>query len=127
MRTPAVALALLITGAGAAAAGDLTAFLTAATAAARPNAPLRADGELVTTSPDGTVRDQITIVRRPNGDVYLCCMDWSLKHRLGSLATQAYEELFQGEEFRAILRGMTDESVESICRYCEWSCKDATR
>lgn len=66
-------------------------------------------------------------VMMPNGDVYLCCMDWSLKHRLGSLATQSYEELFQSEEFRAILQGMNDESVESICRYCEWSCKDATQ
>lgn len=66
-------------------------------------------------------------VMMPNGDVYLCCMDWSLEHRLGSLATQSYEELFQGEQFRVILRGMNDESVESICRYCEWSCKDAAR
>ncbi len=63
-------------------------------------------------------------VMMPNGDVYLCCMDWSLRHRLGSLATQTYGELFDGEEFRTILRGMNDESVETICRYCEWSCKD---
>lgn len=69
MKPLVTALALLAaTGTGA---EDLTAFLKAATAAARPTAPLRADGEVVTVSPDGTVRDQLAVLRRPNGDMYL--------------------------------------------------------
>lgn len=71
MRTSAVAFVLLLAAATAAVAEDLPTFLAAASAAARPTAPLRADGTLVTTSPDGETRDQIAIVRRPNGDVYL--------------------------------------------------------
>ncbi len=71
MRTPVVALALVLAAAAPAVREDLPTFLKYATAAARPNTPLRADGTLVTTSPDGTVRDQIAILRRPNGDVYL--------------------------------------------------------
>lgn len=71
MRSLVVTSALLALCAASALGEDLPSFLKAATAAARPNAPLRADGTLVTTSPDGTERDQIAIVRRPNGDVYL--------------------------------------------------------
>jgi hypothetical protein len=71
MRSLVVTSALLVVCAAPAFGEDLPTFLKAATAAARPNVPLRADGTLVTTSPDGTQRDQIAIVRRPNGDVYL--------------------------------------------------------
>jgi hypothetical protein len=71
MRTIAVILAVLAAAAAAPAAEDLPTFLTAATAAARPTAPVRADGTLVTTSPDGTVQDRIAIIYRPNGDAYL--------------------------------------------------------
>jgi hypothetical protein len=71
MRTSVVASVLLLAAATPAVAEDLPTFLAAASAATRPTAPLRADGTLVTTSPDGEVRDQIAIVRRPNGDAYL--------------------------------------------------------
>jgi hypothetical protein len=70
MKAPLVALALLATGASAR-GDDLPAFLGAVATAARPTVPLRADGSLVTTSPDGTARDQIAMVRRPTGDVYI--------------------------------------------------------
>jgi radical SAM protein with 4Fe4S-binding SPASM domain len=60
-------------------------------------------------------------VMMPNGDVYLCCMDWSLQHKLGNLHEQSYEELHQSEEYRKICCSMTDDSVETICRYCERS------
>jgi hypothetical protein len=65
-----VALLVLLTVTAAAQAEDLNGFLKAATVAARPTAPVRADGELVTASPDGTVRDQLVVIRRPNGDAY---------------------------------------------------------
>jgi radical SAM protein with 4Fe4S-binding SPASM domain len=55
----------------------------------------------------------------PNGDVYLCCMDWSLEHKLGNLFEQSYEELYQGDEYDKIRCSMKDESIETICRYCE--------
>jgi len=69
MRSFVTALALF--AATAVGAEDLITFLNAATAATRSNVPVRAQGELVTTSPEGTVRDQLALVRRPNGDMYL--------------------------------------------------------
>jgi outer membrane lipoprotein-sorting protein len=71
MRTIVAAVAVLAIAATAPAAEDLHTFLAAATAATRPSAPVRADGTLTTTAPDGTVKDRIAILYRPNGDVYV--------------------------------------------------------
>lgn len=49
---------------------DLAALLAGATAGSRPSATLRGDGELVTTSPDGTTKARIAIEQRPTGDLY---------------------------------------------------------
>jgi radical SAM protein with 4Fe4S-binding SPASM domain len=57
-------------------------------------------------------------VMMPNGDVYLCCMDWSLQHKLGNLFEQSYEELHRSETYKKISLSMQDESIETICRYC---------
>lgn len=54
----------------------------------------------------------------PNGDVYLCCMDWSLKHKLGNLFTDDYSSLHKSEGFQRVQAAMTNENMESICRYC---------
>jgi radical SAM protein with 4Fe4S-binding SPASM domain len=58
-------------------------------------------------------------VMMPNGDVYLCCMDWALRHKLGNLFEQPYEALHQSEEYNNIRRAVNDPSIETICRYCE--------
>lgn len=54
----------------------------------------------------------------PNGDVYLCCMDWSLQHRLGNLFESDYESLFRSEEYKKIIQGTIDESIDLLCRWC---------
>jgi radical SAM protein with 4Fe4S-binding SPASM domain len=60
-------------------------------------------------------------VMMPNGDVYLCCMDWSLQHKLGNLFEHSYETLHDGEEYHRVCRSMQDPFLETICRYCERS------
>lgn len=47
-------------------------------------------------------------VMMPNGDVYLCCMDYSLKHKLGNLLTTHFNRLDRNPPFE-------------LCRYCELS------
>lgn len=68
--TRSLAVLLLFTPA-LAWAEDLQEFLSAATVAARPTQALRADGVLTTTSAAGSSRQPITLVQRPNGDLYL--------------------------------------------------------
>lgn len=48
---------------------DLATLLATATAAARPSTTVRGEGELVTTSPEGSVRQRIVVLQRANGDL----------------------------------------------------------
>jgi len=56
----------------------------------------------------------------PNGDVTLCCQDYSLKHILGNLLKQSWDSLFEGEAYQRVMRGLDgDESIDIACRHCE--------
>jgi radical SAM protein with 4Fe4S-binding SPASM domain len=54
----------------------------------------------------------------PNGDVVLCCMDWSAEYILGNLKRDRFEDLYRSETFRRILRGLKDPSIDLLCRTC---------
>ena len=62
----------------------------------------------------------------PNGDVALCCMDWSLKHVLGNLLHDSYESLFTGAEFQRVVAGYRDDSIDIVCRHCDIARPDAS-
>lgn len=47
-------------------------------------------------------------IMMPNGDVYLCCMDWSLDYKLGNLFEDEFEDILP-EPY----------TCYKICRYCE--------
>jgi len=64
-------------------------------------------------------RDLRQNVLLPNGDVVLCCMDYGLQHVLGNLLTCDYSNLLQSKELSRVRKGLTDESEEILCRYCE--------
>jgi radical SAM protein with 4Fe4S-binding SPASM domain len=52
----------------------------------------------------------------PNGDVYLCCMDYGLEERLGNILTDSYDTIYaKGEQCRTSVH-----PVSSICRHCEY-------
>jgi organic radical activating enzyme len=54
----------------------------------------------------------------PNGDVVLCCMDYSLKHRIGNLLTGDYFSLFSSHEMTALRTDNMRYGGDSICRKC---------
>ena len=59
----------------------------------------------------------------PNGDVALCCMDFGLKHLLGNLVSDDYDSLFRSAEYLKVKKGLIDESLDILCRYCDaFSC-----
>lgn len=62
----------------------------------------------------------------PNGDVFICCMDWELKYHLGNFLKSDYETLFQSITFKEILRSFKDSNSEILCRYCELCQKENT-
>jgi radical SAM protein with 4Fe4S-binding SPASM domain len=53
----------------------------------------------------------------PSGDVYGCCMDWSLTVHLGNLFTQTYSDIYESAE--AWKNSFKDQN--SICASCEWN------
>jgi hypothetical protein len=60
----------------------------------------------------------------PNGDVVLFCMDYSLEYKLGNLLEQEYEEIFNSSNFRRVVHGMKDDSIDIICRKCNRAYND---
>lgn len=57
----------------------------------------------------------------PNGDVLLCCIDYGMQHILGNLLSADYHSLFQSQEFLKIKRSLKDDSLDTLCRYCEFA------
>lgn len=55
----------------------------------------------------------------PNGDVALCCMDYSLRHIFGNLLVSDYQDLFRSIEYHKLQKGLDDDSANIICRHCE--------
>ena len=65
-------------------------------------------------------KDFSSNVMLPNGDLALCCMDYGLKHIVGNILTQTWEEVRQGQELARVKRlnqtlGYTD---EVLCKSC---------
>ena len=55
----------------------------------------------------------------PNGDVLICCMDYGMQHILGNLMSSNYTSVFNGKEFYELQKGLDDDSIDILCRYCE--------
>lgn len=58
-------------------------------------------------------------VMLPNGDVYGCCMDYSLTVLLGNLLTDSYEEIESAAmQWKSNMEFRCD---DTICSTCEWA------
>jgi hypothetical protein len=68
--------------------------------------------------------DLKTGVLLPNGDVSLCCMDFGLKHIIGNLFTQTYNEIQSGEPLAKIKESNNTPGFHTdvLCRTCQEAC-----
>lgn len=58
----------------------------------------------------------------PDGSLVLCCMDFGLKHVLGNLLQQPYNEIMSGEMIQFVKRAMMNEAIEGLlCRNCTYA------
>ena len=57
----------------------------------------------------------------PDGRVYLCFNDFGMRHPLGDLTKDDYDDLFRSPEFRRVERSLIDPDVSSNCRRCIFS------
>lgn len=56
----------------------------------------------------------------PNGDVSLCCMDYSLEHVIGNILTSNYWDIFSSPKLQKLrtLNQKPEFSRESLCKSC---------
>lgn len=54
----------------------------------------------------------------PDGSLVLCVQDYGMKHVLGNLFTQSWEEIQEGEEYQKFIKGLKDDSIDTLCRKC---------
>ena len=60
----------------------------------------------------------------PNGDLFLCCNDFGLHHRIGNLFEESYYSESILNNRKKINEAMKEEDSNIICRYCEFFVKD---
>lgn len=72
---------------------------------------------------DGDSEDPFKIEKSillPDGSLILCCNDYAIKHILGNLKHNTYEEIMSGEEMTRIIASMKCENDYCIlCRTCD--------
>lgn len=54
----------------------------------------------------------------PNGDLVLCCMDFGMRHVLGNLNEQSYEEIMQGDVLKRIRNTLRKGAKGILCEKC---------
>lgn len=57
----------------------------------------------------------------PDGTLLLCCMDYGMKHVLGNLLENSYEEILSDNEITKIKRDMLEEGRDILCRHCPYA------
>jgi len=57
----------------------------------------------------------------PNGDVSLCCMDYGINNIIGNLISSDYHSLFQTPAFKEILKKMSAQDSDIMCRNCSYA------
>ena len=59
----------------------------------------------------------------PNGDMYLCCMDYGLKQKIGNLLESNYLDIvsIKNKNLSDIVDKMSSENDDIICRQCSWA------
>jgi len=83
---------------------------------AYPPIPPRSKGPIRCRSAGNLFNHNVLL---PNGDVLICCMDYGMQHILGNLISSNYTSLFKGKEFFSLQKGLNDDSLDILCRYCE--------
>lgn len=67
-------------------------------------------------------KDYVNCILLPNGQILLCCMDFGMKHILGNIFEENFEEILNGGELKRVRQGMAgDESIDILCRACSYA------
>lgn len=104
---------------------NLSSFIAISRAGNLSNDKEMFEGQNITNRKNGSIFCSVAPylnhnVLLPNGDVVLCCMDYSIEHKIGNLLQQTYEEIFESDKIKAIFDMMKNDNNDSLlCRNCE--------
>lgn len=59
-----------------------------------------------------------TPILLPDGTLLLCGNDYGMKHKLGNLNEQEWEDIACGSEIKRVLYGFQNEKEDTLCRHC---------
>jgi radical SAM protein with 4Fe4S-binding SPASM domain len=63
----------------------------------------------------------LTNVLQPNGDLSLCCMDWSLNHVIGNLLENSYTDIIDRKPMTEILTNLYNGHINNqLCKHCHY-------
>lgn len=54
----------------------------------------------------------------PDGTLVLCCQDYGMKHILGNLLHDSWQDIQKGYAYQYFKRGLKDGSCDILCRKC---------
>lgn len=66
------------------------------------------------------ITDMMHPVLVPNGDLYVCCQDFGLEHKVGNLLETPFPEIMDGEPIKELKRKLQD-GEETMCHKCVMS------
>ncbi len=53
-----------------------------------------------------------------DGSLVLCCMDFGMKHVMGNLLEESYEDIMNGKALQTLRKQMASETSDILCRHC---------
>ena len=81
----------------------------------------RNEGPLVCSMHEDRDNKYIPPIIVPNGDVVLCCKDWSMEYVLGNFLKCSFDELYESEIYKEVTKKMASENDNVLCRNCEFA------
>ena len=81
----------------------------------------RIDGPMICSMHEDMDNKHIPPIILPNGDVALCCKDWSMEYILGNLLECTFEELRQSKTYKEVTQKMASKNDDILCRNCEFA------
>ncbi len=72
-------------------------------------------GEIVCVNCEDDINHNVLL---PDGTILLCCMDYGMKHVLGNLLMESYEEIQNSAEAQKVRRGLAGQEQDVLCRNC---------
>jgi hypothetical protein len=60
----------------------------------------------------------------PDGSVALCCNDFGMKHILGNIFVESYQDIRAGSGLKKVFEGLSNEKADILCRKCHYAMND---